>query len=48
MPTPRPYFRQVDLGVWNEWFRDPIDEVRVHDRALTAADFQADMTRPVG
>ena len=25
-----------------------IDEVRVYNRALTAADIQADMTRPVG
>jgi hypothetical protein len=34
-------------AVWNEWFQGRIDEVRVYDRALTAADIQADMTRPV-
>jgi Concanavalin A-like lectin/glucanases superfamily len=34
-------------AVWNEWFQGRIDEVRVYNRALTAADIQADMTRPV-
>jgi glucose/arabinose dehydrogenase/PKD repeat protein len=34
-------------AVWNEWFQGRIDEVRVYNRALSAADIQADMTRPV-
>jgi hypothetical protein len=35
-------------GTWNdEWFAGLIDEVRVYNRALTAAEVQADMTVPV-
>ena len=34
-------------AIWNEWFQGRIDEVRVYNRALTAAEIQADMTRPV-
>ena len=34
-------------AVWNEWFAGRIDEVRVYNRALAAADVQADMDRPV-
>jgi glucose/arabinose dehydrogenase/PKD repeat protein len=34
-------------GVWGEWFAGRIDEVRVYNRALTAADMQADMGRAV-
>jgi hypothetical protein len=34
-------------GVWGEWFAGLIDEVRVYNRALTAAEIQADMTSPV-
>jgi fibronectin type 3 domain-containing protein len=35
-------------NVWPEWFRGLIDDVRVYDRALTAAEIQADRDRPVG
>jgi fibronectin type 3 domain-containing protein len=35
-------------GVWGEWFDGLIDEVRVYDRALTAAEIGTDMQRPVG
>jgi hypothetical protein len=35
-------------AVWGEWFSGLIDEVRVYNRALTAAQVQADMTTPVG
>ena len=31
----------------NEWFAGLIDEVRVYNKALTAAEIQADMTKPV-
>jgi hypothetical protein len=35
-------------AIWSEWFKGLIDEVRVYNRALTAAEVQADMTRRVG
>jgi Concanavalin A-like lectin/glucanases superfamily/Galactose oxidase-like, Early set domain/Bacterial Ig domain/Glyoxal oxidase N-terminus/Galactose oxidase, central domain len=35
-------------AIWNEWFAGVIDEVRVYDRALTAAQIQADMTTSIG
>jgi Concanavalin A-like lectin/glucanases superfamily/Domain of unknown function (DUF1929) len=35
-------------GVWDERFAGRIDEVRVYDRALSAAEIQTDMTTPVG
>ena len=35
-------------GTWNdEWFAGLIDEVRLYNKALTAAQIQADMTTPV-
>jgi hypothetical protein len=34
-------------NVWGEWFKGLIDEVRVYERALTAAEIQADRNRPV-
>jgi hypothetical protein len=33
--------------VWGEWFKGSIDDVRVYDRALSAAEVQSDMGRPV-
>ena len=34
--------------IWiDEWFAGLIDELRVYNRALTAAEIQADMTRAV-
>jgi hypothetical protein len=35
-------------GIWGEHFKGAIDEVRIYDRALSAAAIQADMTTPVG
>jgi fibronectin type 3 domain-containing protein len=35
-------------GVWPEWFAGQLDDVRVYDTALTAAQIQADMNVPVG
>ena len=35
-------------AVWSEWFAGTIDEVRVYDRALTAAELQTDMVTPIG
>ena len=34
-------------SVWGEYFQGRIDEVRIYNRALGAAEIQADMTRPV-
>jgi hypothetical protein len=34
-------------AVWGEYFSGLIDEVRIYNRALTAAEIQNDMTRPV-
>jgi hypothetical protein len=33
--------------VWGEFFQGRIDEVRLYNRALTAAQLQTDMTTPV-
>ena len=34
-------------GVWGEWFNGSIDEVRVYNRALSAAELQNDMVRSI-
>ena len=34
-------------AIWGEWFKGLIDEVRVYDHALSAAEIQADMTSAV-
>jgi chitodextrinase len=34
-------------AVWGEWFNGLIDEVRVYNRALSAAEIQTDMNTPV-
>ena len=41
-------FRIGGNGIWGEYFSGAIDEVRVYDHALTPAEIQADMSRPVG
>jgi hypothetical protein len=41
---------QLRIGgnaIWGEWFAGRIDEVRIYNRALSAAEVQADMTTPV-
>ena len=35
-------------GIWGEYFAGVIDELRLYDHALTAAEIQADMNRAVG
>jgi hypothetical protein len=35
-------------GVWGEFFAGRLDELRIYDRALSAAQIQADMNRAVG
>jgi hypothetical protein len=34
-------------SIWGEWFKGTIDEVRVYNRVLGAAEITADMTKPV-
>ena len=34
-------------AVWSEWFAGRIDEVRLYNRALSAAEIQVDMATPV-
>jgi hypothetical protein len=33
-------------AVWGEWFQGQLDDVRLYNRALAAAEIQGDMTRP--
>ena len=35
-------------NIWGEWFAGRMDDVRIYNRALTAAQIQADMAVPVG
>jgi glucose/arabinose dehydrogenase/fibronectin type 3 domain-containing protein len=35
-------------GIWGEWFAGLIDEVRVYNRVLSAAEIQQDMQVPIG
>ena len=34
-------------AIWSEWFAGRIDDVRIYSRALSVAELQADMNRPV-
>jgi hypothetical protein len=34
-------------NIWSEWFAGLIDEVRLYNKALTAAEIQSDMTKPI-
>ena len=34
-------------AIWGEFFTGVIDEVKIHNRALTAAEITADMNNPV-
>jgi hypothetical protein len=49
-PVPAAGTRPLSMGgnsVWGEWFQGRIDEVRVPNRVLSAADLQGDMARAV-
>ena len=35
-------------SIWGEWFAGLIDEVRVYNRVLSAAEIQQDMQVPIG
>jgi glucose/arabinose dehydrogenase len=41
-------FRIGGNSIWGEWFAGLIDEVRVYNRALTAAEIGTDMTTAIG
>ena len=45
---PRSPLRIGGNAVWGEYFSGLIDEVRIYNRALTAAEIQADMNTPIG
>jgi hypothetical protein len=47
MPNSTGVLRLGGNNIWPEWFSGRIDEVRVYNRALTATEVQADMTRAV-
>ena len=47
-PTTNGMLRIGGNGVWNEWFQGQIDDVRVYDRPLTAAEIGSDMNTAVG
>jgi hypothetical protein len=47
MPASTGALRIGGNNVWTEWFAGRIDDVRIYRRALTAAEIQADMNRPV-
>ena len=47
-PTVNGSLRIGGNGVWKEWFKGQIDDVRVYDRALTAAEIGSDLTTAVG
>jgi hypothetical protein len=34
-------------AIWGEWYAGLLDDVRLYNRALTAAEIQTDMTAPV-
>ena len=34
-------------AVWGEYFKGRIEEVRIYNRALTAAEIQTDMATPI-
>jgi hypothetical protein len=47
MPNSNGALRIGGNSVWTEWFQGRIDEVRVYRRALSAAEVQTDMNRPL-
>ena len=47
MPVTANALRIGGNNVWGEYFSGLIDEVRIYNRALTAAEVQADMNAPV-
>jgi hypothetical protein len=48
IPTSTGALRIGGNTIWPEWYAGLIDDVRVYNRALTAAQIQADMATPVG
>jgi hypothetical protein len=48
IPTSTGALRIGGNTIWPEWYAGLLDDVRVYNRALTAAQIQADMATPVG
>jgi hypothetical protein len=48
IPTSTGALRIGGNTIWPEWYAGLIDDVRVYNRALTAAQIQADMATPAG
>ena len=47
MPVSASPLRIDGDSVWGEYLNGLIDEVRIYNRALTAAEIQADMNAPI-
>ncbi len=47
MPGSTGVLRLGGNAIWNEWFQGQIDEVRIYNRPLTAAEIQADLAAPL-
>ncbi len=47
IPTSNSPLRIGGNAIWGEWFNGLIDEVRVYNRALSAAEIQNDMNRSI-
>ena len=47
IPTSTGPLRLGGNNIWSEWFKGQLDEIRVYDRALSAAEVAADRDRPV-
>jgi hypothetical protein len=48
MPVTTQPLRIGGNAIWGEWFNGLIDEIRIYNRALTAAEISTDMAKPVG
>ena len=47
IPASTGVLRMGGNSIWGEWFKGTLDELRVYNRALSQAEIQADMNRPV-
>ena len=47
LPASTGALRMGGNSIWPEWFAGQLDDVRVYNRALTSAELQSDMNKPV-
>lgn len=47
MPASTSPLRFGGNAIWGEWFTGRLDEIRVYDKARTAAEIQGDLARAV-